>query len=368
MLGLIQVMKDLADIEKVGHGIATAFVATIYGVAFANLFFLPAAGKIKARAQQQGADAGTDPRRSGRHRGGLEPEADPQQARSLLAAGEPPKPKAKIAREARRIMSAHRKKTPDTRKSRAVAHLLCGLHHPAVCVFRGDVRLVADRQAQGAADVRFDPKSLGEGPDHDGNRRNSRWSAGAERIKGNAQMKGAGGQERAFSAARRSRQTGVTCIPSLTILQKQLKREIDTGMLQVNMEPRGLVVSLRQAAFFPPGQDTIDASTYPTIQKLAEVIMAVPNKVRLEGHTDAVPIHNARYRSNWELSAARGVTMLELLTNRYNVPESRLSVGGYAETIAIASNDTAEGRARNRRVDIVILNENGAKGEPIAAK
>jgi chemotaxis protein MotA len=53
VLGLIQVMKDLADIEKVGHGIATAFVATIYGVAFANLFFLPAAGKIKARAQQK---------------------------------------------------------------------------------------------------------------------------------------------------------------------------------------------------------------------------------------------------------------------------------------------------------------------------
>src|SRR5262249_19023418 len=53
VLGLIQVMKDLADIEKVGHGIATAFVATIYGVAFANLFFLPAAGKIKARAQEK---------------------------------------------------------------------------------------------------------------------------------------------------------------------------------------------------------------------------------------------------------------------------------------------------------------------------
>jgi chemotaxis protein MotB len=137
-------------------------------------------------------------------------------------------------------------------------------------------------------------------------------------------------------------------------------------MLQVSMEPRGLVISLRQAAFFPPGQDTIDAGTYSTIQKLATVILAVPNKVRLEGHTDAVPIHNARYRSNWELSAARGVTMLELLTSRYHVPENRLSVGGYAETIAIASNLTPEGRAQNRRVDIVILNENGSKGEPAA--
>ena len=80
--------------------------------------------------------------------------------------------------------------------------------------------------------------------------------------------------------------------------------------------------------------------------------------------TDAVPIHNARYRSNWELSSARSVTMLELLTTRYNVSENRLSVGGYAETVPIASNDNAEGRAQNRRVDIVILNENGLRGEP----
>ena len=57
--------------------------------------------------------------------------------------------------------------------------------------------------------------------------------------------------------------------------------------------------------------------------------------------------------------------MLELLTTRYHVPESRLSVGGYADTIAIASNDTAEGRAQNRRVDIVILNEDGVRGEPV---
>ena len=103
---------------------------------------------------------------------------------------------------------------------------------------------------------------------------------------------------------------------------------------------------------------------FPPIEKLAGVILKVPNKVRLEGHTDAVPIRNARYRSNWELSSARGVTMLEILTTRYNVPKERLSVGGYAETIPIAVNDTPEGRAQNRRVDVVILNEHGLKGEP----
>ncbi len=185
---------------------------------------------------------------------------------------------------------------------------------------------------------------------------------------GNALRKGPGGSvptaaEKAAAAAKIAE-----LIPSLQMLRSELKGEIDGGMLQVSMEPRGLVVSLRQAAFFPPGQDTIDAGTYSTVQKLATVILAVPNKVRLEGHTDAMPIHNARYRSNWELSAARGVTMLDLLTSRYNVPENRLSVGGYAETIPIASNDTPEGRAQNRRVDIVILNENGLKGEPAPMK
>jgi len=177
--------------------------------------------------------------------------------------------------------------------------------------------------------------------------------------KGNAQRKGPGGKEKTDSAGK---QAGLH--PSLKILQTKLKPEIDSGMLQVSMEARGLVISLRQAAFFPPGQDTIDTGTYATIQKLAEVILAVPNKVRLEGHTDAVPIHNAKYRSNWELSSSRGVTMLEILTTRYQVPEQRLSVGGYAETIPIASNATPEGRTQNRRVDIVILNEDGLRNEP----
>jgi len=184
--------------------------------------------------------------------------------------------------------------------------------------------------------------------------------------KGNAQRNGPGGAEKLRSTGAPARV--VELQPSLEILRTRLKQEIDTGMLQVSMEPRGLVVSMRQAAFFPSGQDTIDASTYSTIQKLADVILAVPNKVRLEGHTDAVPIHNARYRSNWELSTARGVTMLELLTSRYQVPENRLSVGGYGDTVAIASNASSEGRAQNRRVDIVILNENGLKGEPKAER
>src|SRR5260370_435207 len=126
-----------------------------------------------------------------------------------------------------------------------------------------------------------------------------------DKQQGNAERKGPGGSKKSTVEQNEAAARIAELLPSLQMLRSQLKQEIDSGMLQVSMEARGVVVSLRQAAFFPPGQDTIDAGTYVTIQKLATVILAVPNKVRLEGHTDAVPIHNARYRSNWELSAAR---------------------------------------------------------------
>jgi len=188
--------------------------------------------------------------------------------------------------------------------------------------------------------------------------------APGSKEKGNAQNKGPGGDKKLTAEEAAAAAKIVELVPSMRLLQSELKHEIATGMLKVTMEARGVVISLRQAAFFPSGQDTIDAVTYPAIEKIARVLLTVPNRLRLEGHTDAVPIRTAKYRSNWELSAARGVTMLELLVKAYQVPEARLAVGGYAETIPIASNETPEGRAQNRRVDVVILNETGSKGEP----
>ena len=90
--------------------------------------------------------------------------------------------------------------------------------------------------------------------------------------------------------------------------------------------------------------------------------------IRLEGHTDSIPIHNDRFRSNWALSAGRGVTVLELLRDRHQIPAQRMAVVAYADTIAKAANDTEEGRARNRRVDITVLNEEGAKVEAVVKK
>ncbi|HSB16656.1 MAG TPA: flagellar motor protein MotB [Bryobacteraceae bacterium] len=159
-------------------------------------------------------------------------------------------------------------------------------------------------------------------------------------------------------------ETVVDLLPSLEFLSRELSAEIRAGKMQINLEPRGLVVSLPQATFFPSGQDTIDPATYAVIEKVSAAIRKIPNPVRLEGHTDSVPIHNVRFRSNWELSAARSIAMLELLAVRYEIPRERLAVAGYADTVPAEPNDSEEGRARNRRVDIVVLSRIGLMREP----
>ena len=152
--------------------------------------------------------------------------------------------------------------------------------------------------------------------------------------------------------------------PSLKLLTEQLADEIRAGKVQIHMEARGLVISFQQAALFPSGQDEIARDTWPSIGKIAAAMKEISNPVRLEGHTDSMPIHNARFRSNWELSAARSIALLDLFTDHFGVPAEKLSISGYADNDPTASNETEEGRARNRRVDIVFLTATGMLAEP----
>ncbi len=189
-----------------------------------------------------------------------------------------------------------------------------------------------------------------------------------ERGQGNAMMKGPGGINTKGETRPEGKQFLSELLPSLQFLNTELKSEISAGKLQVRLEARGLVVSLAEAAFFPSGEDTINPSGYGSIEKISDTIKKLPNPVRLEGHTDSVPIHNARFRSNWELSVARAIAMLKLLSERFNVPLTQLAVAGYADNRPIGSNETEDGRAHNRRVDIVILNKLGYELEPGAEK
>jgi chemotaxis protein MotB len=176
-----------------------------------------------------------------------------------------------------------------------------------------------------------------------------------DKGQGNAQMRGPGGAQRA--AKDEPPPDVLELAPSLKSLSKELEDEIKTGKVEVTLEPRGLVVSLKQAAFFPSGTDSIDPSTFPIVAKLAAALKGVSNPLQVEGHTDSVPIHTAHFRSNWELSAARSIAMMELLAARFGIDHQRMIVVGFADTSPEMSNETAEGRAANRRVNIVILNK-----------
>jgi chemotaxis protein MotB len=151
---------------------------------------------------------------------------------------------------------------------------------------------------------------------------------------------------------------------SMNTLQQGLESELKNGKLQLRLEPRGLIISMREATFFASGDDAVAAASLPILAKIATVVQALPNPVRLEGHSDARPIHTPRFRSNWELSAARSIAMLELLRDRFQIPASRMAVAGYAENAPVDTNDTEEGRAHNRRVDLVLLSAGAVTSEP----
>jgi chemotaxis protein MotB len=126
---------------------------------------------------------------------------------------------------------------------------------------------------------------------------------------------------------------------------------------RVKTNERGVVVSLTEAGFFAPADASIREDALPVLEALAQALRESQAQVRVEGHTDSLPISTARYPSNWELSAARAATVLSHLVEA-GVPSSRLSVAGFAGERPVGDNSTAEGRALNRRVDLVILRSN----------
>lgn len=144
---------------------------------------------------------------------------------------------------------------------------------------------------------------------------------------------------------------------SQTLLKNQIERslsaEIANGDIAVRTSDEGLVISLREVGFFDTGSDEIKASSATALARLAQLLRQGNSKIRIEGHTDNVPIRNARFLSNWDLSTARATATVRLLI-QYGLDPARMSVSGYAEFHPIASNDTAEGRGKNRRVDIVV--------------
>jgi chemotaxis protein MotB len=147
-------------------------------------------------------------------------------------------------------------------------------------------------------------------------------------------------------------------------MESRLSPEIKKGIVRVRMEPRGMVISLGENGIFPSGSDVIKPEGKAMLDTIATSLVALGNQMRVEGHTDNVPISNSRFPSNWELSTARATAVISRLITNFGLPQELLAAAGYSEYHPASSNDTEEGRARNRRVDIVVLNPAATKTEP----
>ncbi|MEW5895998.1 MAG: OmpA family protein, partial [Candidatus Omnitrophota bacterium] len=140
-------------------------------------------------------------------------------------------------------------------------------------------------------------------------------------------------------------------------LENRLRGEIDDSSVKVEMLERGLVITFVAEVLFDSGKATLKEPSLETLQKVARVLDTTVKdmKVGIEGHTDNVPIRHSGWKSNWELSAARAMSVLHYLVDEGGISPERLSATGFGEYHPVDTNDTVEGRQKNRRVEIVIL-------------
>lgn len=147
-------------------------------------------------------------------------------------------------------------------------------------------------------------------------------------------------------------------------LETTLKEEMANHSVRLSQDSRGLTVSLAEAGFFDPGSAVMQSKALAVVDRIASTLRPLGYNLRVEGHTDNIPIHTAQFPSNWELSTARATFLLQYLISNSGIPPARLSAVGYGEYRPVAANNTAEGRAANRRVDLVVIGAAAEKLEP----
>jgi chemotaxis protein MotB len=143
-------------------------------------------------------------------------------------------------------------------------------------------------------------------------------------------------------------------------LEEEIARTGDAASIQKNIsiitDERGVVIRIMDQAFYDLGSADLKATARETLDKVAPVIKPLLNDIRIEGHTDNVPISTAGYRSNWELSVRRATEVVRYLIENSGFPPQRISAAGYAEYRPLVDNDSDANRATNRRIEIIVLN------------
>jgi len=157
-------------------------------------------------------------------------------------------------------------------------------------------------------------------------------------------------------------------LAQLTEAMNQIMNVVESsglkGAVEASIDERGLVISIKDSTFFDLGKADLKPRSIEILNKIGVVLKDLPNQIRVEGHTDDLPINTSQFPSNWELSTVRATTVVRYLVEKVGLPPNKMSAVGYGEFRPLYPNDTEEHRARNRRVDIVVLLEEASKGEP----
>lgn len=144
-------------------------------------------------------------------------------------------------------------------------------------------------------------------------------------------------------------------------LTAALKPLVQSGQVRLRQDPRGLAVEINASVLFAPARAELRPESSAALAAVAQVLIGVDNAIQVEGHTDPVPIASSQYPSNWELASARASSVVRLFVAN-GVEHERLIVLGYADNRPVEENDTPEGRARNRRVTLLILSDRNPDG------
>ena len=159
-------------------------------------------------------------------------------------------------------------------------------------------------------------------------------------------------------------------VENMTI--EQIKARLDAfakdnniqSSLVSSIEERGLVVSIQDTLLFDSGSAVITPRAHQILDKISTVLATAPNYIRVEGHTDNLPIHTLQFPSNWELSVIRATNVVQIMAVEGGIASARLSATGYGEYRPITTNTTEAGRSQNRRVDLIILRAKYDTTEP----
>ena len=147
-------------------------------------------------------------------------------------------------------------------------------------------------------------------------------------------------------------------------IQESLQDEISKGSLAVELSGNNVIIRFPEEIAFPPGSDEISDEILPILRRVAEALAEEPGTIQISGHTDNRPINTGKFKSNWELSTNRAVSVIHMVEQLGILDPSQMTAVGYSDTRPLFPNDTPEGRARNRRVEIAIIRDGGA-GNPV---